>query len=195
MGSIASSAPGRFSIILSGIAFLIVRFLFSHLASAKSFVLVTSAIGAKPPDISPLIVAYPMYASDLSDVAIGIAFGNSLLIPHKIIALERACILSFVNGFLYLSCQFVSIVLKSSSKHLFVVSNISIIGAWVKFIPKLFAKSSASLLLSLLVIFEGMLTPYTFSAPRASAKSTAQTVESNPPDSPKTARFNPFLLK
>ena len=51
---------GKFKIIDFGIAFFISRFSFIHLARAKSFVFVTSRIGAKPPDISPLIVAYPI---------------------------------------------------------------------------------------------------------------------------------------
>jgi hypothetical protein len=57
LGSIASSAPGFFRIIASGIAFFTSLFEFNHLARANSFVFGTSAIGAKPPDISPLIVA------------------------------------------------------------------------------------------------------------------------------------------
>ena len=65
----------------------------------------------------------------------------------------------------------------------------------MKLIPKLLASFSASVLLSLLVIFDGILTPKTFSAPIASANNTAQTVESRPPDKPKTARLKPVLLK
>ena len=43
--------------------------------------------------------------------------------------------------------------------------------------------------LSLLVIFEGIETPKTFSLPIASANKTAQTEESNPPDNPRTLIF------
>ena len=75
------------------------------------------------------------------------------------------------------------------------MSIIERIGTSTKFIPKLLASFSASDILSLLVICEGIETPVTLSFPRASVNNTAHTVESKPPDNPSTARFIPHFLK
>ena len=88
-----------------------------------------------------------------------------------------------------------SIVVNKLFKHSVVVSTMDFIEASAKFIPKFSASCSASDLLSLLVILEGIDIPYTFSLPIASASNTAQTLESSPPDNPKTARLNPHLEK
>ncbi len=68
-------------------------------------------------------------------------------------------------------------------------------GISMKVIPKLSANSFASFLLSALVIFDGILIPTTFSFPNASARRTAHTVESSPPDNPRHARLKPVFLK
>ena len=68
-------------------------------------------------------------------------------------------------------------------------------GSSINFIPKFSAKVFASDLLSPEVILDGIETPRMLSLPSASHKIVAQTVESSPPDKPKTARFKPKAEK
>ena len=103
--------------------------------------------------------------------------------------------LSAVDEILYLLSHLLSTFLNIPFKELSMQSTTSFTGVSRKFIPKFFAKSIASFLLSKDVISDGILIPKTLSLPRASANMTAHTLESRPPDKPITAFLKPVFLK
>ena len=156
----------------------------NHCASWYTSVLYKSAMGARPPQVSPYRVQYPAATSDLFPVAKSIQWN---LLENDIITTPR------MRDWMFSSVTSRSLPAKAGASAFSKASIIGEIGTVNVSIPRLAASASESVMLPSLDHGDGIITPCTWSLPSASTASAATSAESMPPERPRTTSVKPFF--
>ena len=137
-----------------------------------------------------LVLTFILYLLDVHSlllVVLSVSAPNLFEYDIKIVPRIRACIFSSVTSSAR-SLKTGSIVRRRASKQ-------SFIGTISYFMPRLLARSSASLTEWSVEYCDGISIPCTFSGPSAATASAQTSAESMPPLNPSTARLWRFLAK